>query len=183
VTGLLGGAPLSFLSFRSHAEAFIATSRDPAAARRSLDERFETVRGPVEQRLVEILDQVGGRGAVVSQAAARWYAEVVAARPGILAEARRGALTVHDDDPRDPAAFASSTFHTVAGGSAALQNFLHADPAFLAVRLLTSLLYLSLHHLGLSLGERYFLCHAVGRACESVFGVDPVAVLTGLAGA
>ena len=179
VTGLLGGAPLSFLSFRSHAEAFIATSRDPEAARRALDERFEAVRRPVELRVAAVLDQLRGAGPAVSKPAAQWHAAVRAAKPLVLAQIAGGGLTVHDE-AGDPAAFSASSFHTVAGASAPLQEFLHSDPAFLAVRLLTSLLYLSLHHLGLSLAERYFLCHATARACESVFGVDAVDVLAGL---
>jgi hypothetical protein len=179
VTGLLGGAPIGVLSLRSHADAFIATSRDPAVTRRAFDERFAAVRRPVEQRLTAILDQIAGRGPVVSPAAAQWHAAVVAARPGMRRRIASGAVTVHDE-PGDPAAFTASAFHTTVAGSGELRAFLHTDPAFLTTRLLTSLLYLSLHHLGLSLGERWFLCHAVSRACESVFGVDPVAVLTGL---
>jgi hypothetical protein len=179
VAGLLGGAPIGVLSLRSHADAFIATSRDPAVTRRAFDERFAAVRRPVAVRLTEILDQIAGRGPTVSPSATQWHAAVVAARPGMLRRIESGALTVHDE-PGDPAAFAASAFHTTVAGSGELQTFLHTDPGFLATRLLTSLLYLSLHHIGLSLGERWFLCHAVSRACESVFGVDPVAVVTGL---
>ncbi|MEV4279904.1 hypothetical protein [Actinoplanes xinjiangensis] len=180
VAGLLGGAPIGVLSLRSHADAFIATSRDPAVTRRAFDERFAAVRRPVEQRLTAVLDQIAGRGPTVSPAAAQWHAAVVAARPGILRRVESGALTVHDGSG-DPAAFTASAFHTTAAGSTTLQTFLHTDPAFVTTRLLTSLLYLSLHHVGLSLTERWLLCHAVSRACESVFGVDPVAVLAGLA--
>ncbi|BEL06114.1 hypothetical protein Q0Z83_043050 [Actinoplanes sichuanensis] len=179
VAGLLGGAPIGVLSLRSHADAFIATSRDPVVTRRVFDERFHAVRHPVEQRLTAVLDQIAGRGPMVSPAAAQWHAAVVAARPGIRGRVESGALTVRDGSG-DPAAFTASEFHTTAAGSPRLQAFLHTDPAFVTTRLLTSLLYLSLHHLGLSLADRWFLCHAVGRACESLFGVDPVAVLAGL---
>jgi hypothetical protein len=189
VVSLLRGAPLSFLSFRSHAEAFIATSRDPVAARQALDGRFEAVREPLQQRVAAVLAQTEDRGPTVSLPASRWDAAVRAAKPTIVAHFSSGALAVQPDDVAvrlDGAgradAFAASSFHALAGSSPQLQRYLQSDATFLAVRLLTSLLYLSLHHLGISLLERYFLCHATSRACESLFDVDPLAVLAGLSG-
>jgi hypothetical protein len=95
------------------------------------------------------------------------------------------ARRLHADDGSPPSggALDRSAFHRVVGASVGLRRFLAHDPGFLATRLLTSLLYLSMHTIGLPLVERYFLCHAMSRACERVFDVDADAVLGSLAGA
>lgn len=172
--------PLSFLSFRSHAEAFLATSRDPEAARRALDERYESVHTFVEDRVHAILR--GGEPG----AAHAWHTTVRDAKPGIIDRFRAGTLVADtgyaQDHLRERTDFAGSSFHTAAGESAELQSYLGSDPSFLATRLLTSMLYLTLHSVGVTLLERYFLCHAISRACEVVFDVDSLAVLASVTG-
>ncbi|HEY0636614.1 MAG TPA: hypothetical protein VGD67_03120 [Pseudonocardiaceae bacterium] len=184
VPGPHGGAPLSFLSFRSHSEAFLASTRDPAAVRLTLERRYGTVRDHVVGRLAGIVAQVRGTGPEVSPSARSWFDAVRRAKP-VMAEAfRTGGMSVADDDPpASGGALARSAFHHTVGSSPDLRHFLAHDPGFLATRLLTSLLYLALHTTGLPLVERYFLCHALSRACEELFEVDADAVLGSLAGA
>ncbi|UVS78663.1 lantibiotic dehydratase C-terminal domain-containing protein [Actinokineospora sp. UTMC 2448] len=180
--GAQGGPPLSFLSYRSHAEAFVVTSRDPAAARHALDSRYAAVRDTVEARVAGIL-----RDGEIPAGARRWHDVAKAAKPGITELFRAGGIRAHTeyagDHLRERDDFAGSRFHQIAGASADLQDYLGGDPGFLATRLLTSLLYLTLHSIGLSLADRYVLCHVVSRACESVYDVESVAVLSGIASA
>lgn len=184
VPGPHGGAPLSFLSLRSHAEAFLASTRDPASARQALDQRYDAVRDSVEERVAGVLAQVRGTGREVSPAARAWFEAARTAKPTMAEGFRTGRLgVVADDLPAAGGALDRSAFHQMVGSSAALQEFLGHDPGFLAARLLTSLLYLAFHTIGLPLVERYFLCHATSRACETLFEVDANAVLGSLAGA
>lgn len=175
------GPPLSFLSFRSHAEAFLATTRDPEAARRAFDDRYAAHRVAVESWVRAILSY-GDLGA-----AAAWDAAVRAAKPALVEGFRTGALVAHTgyarDHLRERADFAGNAFHRTAGASDDLQSYLGGDPSFLATRLLTSLLYVTLHSAGTSLLQRYFLCHAISRACEAVYQVDSLALLAGFTGA
>ncbi len=184
VPGPHGGAPLSFLSLRSHAEAFLASTRDPASARHALDQRYDAVRESVEDRVTGVLAQVRGTGPEISPAAQAWFDAARTAKPTIAEEFRTGRLgVVAGDPPAAGGALDRSAFHRIVGSSATLQHFLGHDPGFLATRLLTSLLYLALHTSGLPLVERYFLCHAISRACETLFEVDADAMLRSLAGA
>jgi Lantibiotic biosynthesis dehydratase C-term len=180
------GVPLGFLSLRSHAEAFIVTSRDPVAARRAMDRQYEAARDTIERRVAAVLAQVREQGPTVSPAADHWRRAVRTAKPVLVEHFRAGRITAEtayvDEHLRDRDDFAGSSFHTTAGASADLQRYLRGDPPFLAARLLTSLLYLGLHNAGISLAERYLLCHLTSRACESLYQVDGVAVLAGLAG-
>jgi hypothetical protein len=183
----LGDLPLSFLSFRSHAEAFLATCRDPSDARAAMERRYQTV-GPVVERkvssiLANVRDGLAPGGAAVWRG---WHDATAAAKPMIAGRFAAGDIATvapPDTDHRSAAAeFAANEFHGTLGQSGDLLRFLGTDPDFLAARLLTSLLYLSLHNIGVALVERYFLCYAVSRACESLFGVDAVDLLVQLVG-
>jgi hypothetical protein len=183
----LGDAPLSFLSLRSHAEAFIASSRDPHAARTALDRRYEAVGHVVEEMLSAVLDDLKhGRGKQIPHpVASGWLDAALAAKPRIAEQFRLGELGIqaepHNGDDYSTTPLAASSFHSIVHASADLRHFLSGDPTFLAMRLLTSLLYLSLHNLGLSILERYFLCHAVSRACEVIFDVDGASLMAKIA--
>ncbi len=184
VPGPHGGAPLSFLSLRSHAEAFLTSTRDPTSARQALDQRYDAVRDSVEERVAGVLAQVRGTGPEISPAARAWFEAARTAKPTMAEGFRTGRLgVVADDPPTAGGALDGSAFHRMIGSSTVLQQFLGHDPGFLATRLLTSLLYLAFHTIGLPLVERYFLCHATSRACETLFEVDVDAVLGSLAGA
>jgi hypothetical protein len=178
------GVPLGFLSYRSHAEAFLATSRNPQAARSAMSEQYARV-APTLLGLVDaVLAQCEGRGPVVSEPARQWFEAVRPAKPTATDLFRSGdeLRLLGDDEEHDATALDESAFHRIVGASDGLRDFLNGDPAFLAARLLTSLLYLGLHSAGLTLTERYFLCYAVSRACEVLYETDALTVLSGLAG-
>ncbi|WP_225725236.1 MULTISPECIES: lantibiotic dehydratase C-terminal domain-containing protein [unclassified Nocardia] len=174
-----GGVPLSYLSFRSHAEAFIATSKNPDGLRATLDARYRQSHNEIEQRVLEIFEQLDGS---VSPLAAAWSARVRAAKPDIIARLEAGSVVVHTEyaqaHRRERTDFAANAFHRVVGASDGLQDYLSNDPRFLAARILTSLLYLSLHTVGLTLVERYYLCYVVSRACEAIYRVDGVSLVS-----
>ncbi|GAB1640128.1 hypothetical protein [Krasilnikovia sp. MM14-A1259] len=177
----LAGVPLGFVSFRSHAEAFFATCRDPAAARAAMEQRYRDAR-PVIDKTVGSVFAAADAGTLQDGPAARWFSAAAAAHHEFRAAFAAGELTV--SAPPDPDqhgnGLAHSRFHQRAGASTTLQQYIQGDPAFLAVRLATSLLYVGLHTAGVALAERYFLCHIASRACESLSGTDAMSILTSL---
>lgn len=182
VPGPRGGAPVSFLSLRSHAEGFFAAARDPAAARRAFDDRYDAVRDQVVGRTAEVVAQVRGTGPEVSAAARSWSEAVRVAKPAVAADFDAGRVRAPVDAPRPGGGkLDDSAFHRAVRASAGLSTYLAQDPQFLATRLLTSLLYLTFHTTGVSLVQRYFLCHSVSRACETLFEVDAREVLDSIA--
>ncbi|ROO63261.1 lantibiotic biosynthesis dehydratase-like protein [Micromonospora sp. Llam0] len=174
----LNGVPVGFVSFRSHAEAFLSTCRDPHAARASMDERYQRARSVVDTSVEGVLRAADG-GLLTDGPAGLWYRTAQAARQEFEAAFRSGEIQVAA--PVDPSThdneLARSGFHRKAAASAALQRYVQSDPAFLAVRLGTSLLYLGLHTAGLTMAERYLLCYLVSRSCESLSGTDALSVL------
>ncbi|MFJ1745741.1 hypothetical protein ACIOJD_05780 [Streptomyces sp. NPDC088116] len=179
------GVPLGFLSYRSHAEAFAASSRAPEAARNALGKQYARVAAPMESLVEAVLAQSEDRGPVVSRPARQWCEGVRTAKPAAADLFRTGSELILREEKEEPDATAldESAFHRIVGSSGGLRDFLNRDPAFLAARLLTSLLYLGLHSAGITLAERYFLCYAVSRACEILYETDALTVLSGLAGA
>ncbi|GHF86042.1 lantibiotic dehydratase C-terminal domain-containing protein [Streptomyces griseosporeus] len=181
------GVPLGFLSYRSHAEAFLASSRDPKAAQAMMDAKYTRAAATLERLVDGVLTQCEERGPVVSLPARQWYEAMRAAKPAVTELFRAGtdlALDTEEQPPDtgpDGKGLSESAFHRIVEGSDGLRDFLDRDPSFLATRLLTSLLYLSLSSVGIALAERYFLCYAVSRACESIFDTDALTVLSGLA--
>jgi hypothetical protein len=177
------GVPLGFLSYRSHAEAFLATSRNPQAARSAMGEQYTRVAPTLLGLVDSVLAQCEGRGPVVSEPARQWFEAVRSAKPTATDLFRSGdELRLLDEEEQDATALDESAFHRIVGASDGLRDFLNRDPAFLAARLLTSLLYLGLHSAGLTLTERYFLCYAASRACEVLYETDALTVLSELAG-
>jgi hypothetical protein len=180
------GVPLGFLSYRSHAEAFLATSRDPKAAQDMMDAKYARAAATLERLVDDVLTQCEGRGPLVSRPAQQWYEATHAAKPRLAELFRAGTeLALRTEEPMDAGpdgkGLSRSAFHRMVEGSDGLRDFLDRDPSFLATRLLTSLLYLSLGSIGIALAERYFLCYAVSRACESIFETDALTVLASLA--
>lgn len=173
-----GELPISFLSLHSHAEAFIASSTDPDRARAALARQYAANEQTIQARVRQVLTEIRCDPAT-REPHRVWHRVMRDSRPVVAGLFRRGELALAPDehDPAGPDRLATSAFHQVVGGSPRLQRFLQEDPEFLAVRLLTSLLYLSLHTAGGTLAERYFLCYAVSRACASIFDADPMRIL------
>ncbi|SCF35145.1 hypothetical protein GA0074695_5935 [Micromonospora viridifaciens] len=177
----LNGVPVGFVSFRSHAEAFLSTCRDPAAARASMDARYQRARSVVDSTVAGVF-RAADAGLLRDGPAGLWFGAARAARREFEAAFRAGDVRVAA--PADPGThgndLARSGFHRTAAASDTLQRYIQSDPAFLAVRLGTSLLYLGLHTAGLTMAERYFLCYLVSRGCETLSGTDALSVLESL---
>lgn len=173
-----GELPISFLSLHSHAEAFIASSTDPGRARAALARQYAANEQTIQTRVWQVLTEIRCDPAT-HEPHRVWHRVMRASRPVVAGLFRRGELALAPDehDPAGTDRLAASAFHQAVGSSPRMQRFLQEDPEFLAVRLLTSLLYLSMHTAGHTLAERYFLCYAVSRACASIFGADPMRVL------
>ena len=169
--------PRAFLSYRSHADGFIVMSRHPEATRLALEERYRSIAETAGRRFLRLQEMVDADALPADLS--RW-------REGmrmLLVESRaaidEGAVyfargTGYLGDQND---LSQSQFQQTINGSLGFQVFMRSNPAFLASRLSTGLLYLTLRRLGLPILDRYFLCHAIARAVEDRFNVDPVVEL------
>lgn len=174
--------PASYPVYRSHADGFFVMSTDPVSARAQFDTRYDSASSAIRQRVGAVLDQFAG-GPVVSQAALRWNAIARAYLERCDAALRSGTLSVSWNEGYigDTHDLQHSTFHQIVQGAFALRAFLRKDSGYLAARTTMSALYLVLGSLGVGLVDRVFLCNAICRAFEQMFGIDTVAIIRGLA--
>ncbi|MCX2951556.1 thiopeptide maturation pyridine synthase [Lentzea sp. NEAU-D7] len=157
-----GGITGGFVSFRSHAEAFLAGA-GPGVRERwdaQLAARARAVRGQVAavsargRAWTELLEPFGRRGD-----------ELIASGELTFDE---GAVAVPD-----------SEFHRVLSGNAGWHENVLRSAGFRRYRLLLNLTYLQLSRLGVTAVQRSLLCHFAASAVEQEYGVSAIEVAAG----
>ncbi|MBR7742524.1 hypothetical protein KC207_04380 [Phycicoccus sp. BSK3Z-2] len=165
------GAGFGTFSLRSHAEALLASWSPRGDLRPELHARYEQQRGPIVERVAELLGGDGGGGVTA------WRTAVAYTR-GVLDESvRRGDLTnAAVDAAADPDAAArpatttdhpDTDFHRAVHGSGATDG---AGEWFAAYRVLVNCVYGQLPLLGVSPLHRAWGCWAVAHAVDEVLG-------------
>ncbi|MCW2761434.1 MAG: hypothetical protein JWR85_1635, partial [Marmoricola sp.] len=170
------GITEGFVSFRSHAEAYLAMVPERAAVRRHFDGQYERVRSALVSRVrARVAGFDAGRppDPLVDSwlALARPHAiqarELVAAGRLVLPfPHREGTGMIGWDDPWVD----HSRFHTLINGSEMYLKLLFETLWFQQYRMALNLMYLHLNRIGLLPVERYLLCHLVANAVEEAFG-------------
>lgn len=177
-----GQAPIArgFLSLRSHADAFLSRTGDPAAYRSAFDERYRRQADALSARLRAVESALAGSapagaGSDEPPFVVEW-AEAVrrhqrAAHP-LLAS---GEVTMHGAAlaPRLPTRQVSE-FHRVLRSDHGHADFVRADHWFASFRLVVNYLYVHLNRLGLKPVDRALLCHMAANTVEAVHGVSAV---------
>ncbi|MFI9007951.1 thiopeptide maturation pyridine synthase [Actinosynnema sp. NPDC053489] len=156
-----------FASYRSHAEAFLRSCRDPEAVRAAFDAHYESRREAFTARTRAVLATLGG-GVDRTPYARRWAAlcreHGRRARPLV----ERGLVFPPPVEP--PAA----PVHALPLGDRAHREALRRDPGFLTYRFLLNCAHLQVGRLGLTPFQRFRTCHAAANAVEEVLGVRAV---------
>jgi Lantibiotic biosynthesis dehydratase C-term len=177
------GVAEGFVSFRSHAEGFLASHPGAAELRPRWDRHYTAHAEALRRRVVNVVstvDSLGGRVPFVRD----WVSvlEPIRARAGELIESGRLTLDtpwVRDNyDPGlrlDPA---RSAFHRELDGERRRGRGFAQATWFLQYRVMLNYLYLFLTKLGVTPGERYLLCHLAASAVEEAFGVSAFDVIT-----
>jgi hypothetical protein len=177
----LSGLPLAegFVSYRSHAEGFLASSPDGAALRSQWDlhraRHAATLRDRV-RRTVDAVDTGSGY-------AADWVRMMtpIRARAGELIADHR--LVLDTDwirehyDPGIRLDTTRSAFHATLASQGRDGNVGARADWFQQYRVMLNYLYLFLTRVGLRPGERYLVCHLVAGAVEDAYGVSALDVI------
>ncbi|MEU9127588.1 thiopeptide maturation pyridine synthase [Kitasatospora sp. NPDC048540] len=164
-----------YLSYRGHADAFLA--KGPDGLRDRFDRVYEANADRFRQRVVTIT-------------AASDYHEVLpfgALLDTLLHYRDRanklitaGELALNTDDNGDPEAWGStwaawsarSPFHQALGGHRGAADQLGGWNTFQQYRVVLNWLYLNMYRVGIGELERNLICHVVSRAVEDVHGVS-----------
>ena len=164
-----------YMSFRGHADAFLA--KQPDVVRDRFEDVYLANADRIRRRVVEITAEDGAAvpfGALLD--VLRQYRNQ--ANELITA----GALVLNADEDGNAEPWGSrwggwsdrSEFHRTLGGHRAAAETLGGWNVFQQYRIVLNWLYLNLYRLGLGEAERNLVCHLVSRAVEDVHGVSAV---------
>lgn len=162
----------TFVSYRSHAEAFLAHCADPDAMRAAFERDYQAQREVLTERVRAVIATLDGTAGTPVPFAGEWAALMVAydrrAEPLIA----RG-LLIHPSTRQETLAIPKlSAFHRLMYSSQTYHDRLLADPAFLRYRLQINYTYLQNTRLGITPPARFRLCHLAANAVEEVYGLS-----------
>lgn len=168
-----------FVSFRSHSEAYIATTPNHEAVRRHFElqsEAFVEVLAERVRSLAFELDSGGTSDPLLND----WLAALGTWTKRLIA---RGSSELFQGDasravrPWGGDWVGRSKFHQAIARSAAYRTLLFDSPWFREYRLALNLSYLHLNRIGLLPVERYLLCHLLADAVERAYAVSALSLV------
>jgi Lantibiotic biosynthesis dehydratase C-term len=171
------GITRGFVSFRSHAEAFLSFWPEGRGLRRPWDDHYAEYADRLRDRVRGVVDELTGPREPASDL--RRWVEVLGARVRRGEELLAAGLTL-GLRPREAA--------IVARGSSVFHDALESNPGwaerqesleFQRYRLALNLLYLNLTRLGLAPVQRFRLCHLAANAVEDAYGVSALDLVRG----
>lgn len=177
----VGGLPFGYLSYRSHADAYLAQVPDGDRRRRAWDDYHRTHATALADRIDALLGPAGD-----AHPAGGFVAAVARYQERGCDLRRRGLLPLGDDAGTGPDRTAEmarlSPFHRALVGNDAWWNGVRTSVEFAGYRLALNLTYLQFTRAGLVPEHRYLLCHLVARTVEERTGRDAVDVVRAFGG-
>ncbi|MEV4252307.1 thiopeptide maturation pyridine synthase [Spirillospora sp. NPDC049652] len=162
----------SFVSYRSHAEGFIARCADPDATRARLDDYYRAHRTELTARVRTVMAALEERAPAPPPFIAEWADLIANYRDRATQLIAQGKLIQPSSYDADHAAQRPSEFHRLMFGNRAYHRAVFEDPAFCRYRVLISYTYLQIHRLGLTPPDRFRLCHLAANAVEDVYQLN-----------
>ncbi|MFE6306560.1 thiopeptide maturation pyridine synthase [Nocardiopsis sp. NPDC057823] len=161
-----GGIAVGYLSYRSHAEAYLSYLPERAPWRREWDDRYRSH----ARALADRIDRLVGPGSPGDPRASE-FADLIARYRSAGAELyERGLLPALRIDPldgqRDDPRAADSPFHHALLSSGHWTTRVGPSADFAVYRLALNLMYLQFTRLGITPHHRLFLCHLLAEAVE-----------------
>jgi hypothetical protein len=160
-----------FVSFHSHAEAFLATTGRADRLRAAWDRQAPALGPGLRARVPEVVAALAGGGESKSVPFVReWIDRLAPLAKRAEDLIVRGELSLDRPSSREKVA-SISPFHGTLAGSEVYWTKVHDAPWFSRYRFMLNYLYLQLTRLGITPAERFLLCYLVARTAEEVFGV------------
>ncbi|MCO6006965.1 hypothetical protein NE236_18420 [Actinoallomurus purpureus] len=167
----------SFISYRSHAEGFIAQCADADATRARFDTDYQAHRTQLIDRARAVIATLEDPAAPPVPFAREWANLIACYRDRatpLIAEGKLIQPLVFD---QNKAAEWPSEFHRMMFGNRAYHRAAFEDPEFSRYRLLINYTYLQINRLGLTPPQRFRLCHLAANAVEEVCDDNAIAAI------
>jgi hypothetical protein len=163
-----------FLSYRSHAEGFLANSSNPSGFRQRFEQLYRTNADALGRTLTQVVAALDGDGDR-SPLLAEWVTLVDTYRWRAMELHRAGHLFLQpvvapgnsDDVPMRHV----SAFHQALFGNDDIRNELATAEWFAVYRVLLNYQYLLFNRLGMAPVQRFTLCYLVARTVEETYRI------------
>ncbi|MFI6498956.1 thiopeptide maturation pyridine synthase [Nonomuraea typhae] len=159
------------ISYRSHAEYFLANSTDPERTRAGFEAKYAAHRDALVARLDAVLAVFDDRADAGTAFLKSWIPLWQRYRERGARLIETGVIELEPRGVRASSGPRVSAFQRTLEAEGIWERLRQA-PWFLAYRLLLNNTYLQLGRLGCTPVERYLLCHLAGRTVEDRFGVS-----------
>jgi Lantibiotic biosynthesis dehydratase C-term len=175
----------SFVSFRSHAEAFLSGFPEGRALRPAWDAHFARHAARLVERLRAVVAGIDGTGEVPPLVGS-WLELMAPIREQARALVADGGLRLDELDGGGSSAAGSSDFaglsevsqfHRELESAQRWRRDMRHSPDFAVYRVILNCTYLHLTRLGLRPVERFLLCHLAADAAETAYGVSALEAL------
>lgn len=176
-----------FISYRSHAEGFIISTKQPQAVRALFEQQYQAQAEQFCARLrvlLGVLERKEDTIPFVQQWATvmqhYWERSEDLLHEGALAIALEndGSETETHAGHEFKRNLQRSAFHSNLESDPERKRALYTDSWFLRYRLMLNLLYLHFSRLGLRPLDRFLLCHLMANSVEHTFNISAVAFMT-----
>jgi hypothetical protein len=175
--GITGG----YLTYRSHAEAFLWTFTEGAGLRPAWDEHYRRHKATLHARLRRVVAALDGTAPPKFPASA-WATALDPYRSRAEQLIGLGQFAMSQGDARTASTLGeASPFHR-AGYANPLWQEVQQSAGFQLYRLMLNYTYLHLSRLGVTPAERFLLCHLAANAVEDLYGVSAMGLVTRQAG-
>lgn len=168
----LGKYPASFLCYRSHADGFLIRTKYEDKVRQEMEMQYQAQKNIFQKRF-RMLEEQYYTGTLDSKLSS-WVTLVKDKLAIIENEILLNKISFVNffvGEMGDSYDISNENIHSKMQENKLIQSYVSQDLNFQVIRLMTGLLYLTLHRLGLSLSERYYLCYAISRSIEDIFSI------------
>jgi hypothetical protein len=162
-----------FISYRSHAEAYLASTADPAGSRARFERAYQACREPLADEMAAV---TAGSGPADDRQVAQWVTTVRQYMRSVGDLHDANLLPLPRLEPRDVARRAVATgelsaFHDALFANDSLRDELNTARWFRVYRLLLNYQYLLFTRAGIPPSERFLLCYLAARTAEDAYGI------------
>ncbi|GIH05364.1 hypothetical protein Rhe02_34310 [Rhizocola hellebori] len=176
-----------FLSYRSHAEGFLANSSNPAGFRERFEQLYWTNAEMLQRQLTSVLGFLDG-GEQEPPLMSEWASIVDIYHSRALALHRAGHLVLQaivtpeqaQATQAAPGHLNVSDFHRALLGNDEIRTELAAAEWFAVYRVLLNYQYLLFNRLGMAPVQRFTLCYLAARTVEEAYQIPIPAMFSGL---
>jgi hypothetical protein len=162
----------SYVSYRSHAEGYIASCADPEATRTRFDAYYRNNQALFTERARAVIAAVNDPQAVSVPFIREWTDVISAYRARatpLIAEGKLIRPPVFDEKK---AAGLRTELHRMMFTNHAYHNAVFNNPGFSRYRLLLNYTYLHITRLGLTPPQRLRLCHLAANTVEDLYRIN-----------